>query len=285
MAASFDEIQRLCNSYAFLYLTLIFQYTYTVAPLIIRKVIDDSNDTHYIMHNSTNSTFSPGMSTLDIQLDFCGVYCTTALLSHAQTDKVLVLQSKFVSDSALTCTLVLQAAKLKHFLFNYRFSLLLMLVSSSKYCLMMRLNNRLNRGILLGNGSTPHDIHLLQVSSSTSLWKEDTSSHRWRLFIKQSNLILLNNFAAIAYIQQTWCHDLGVCFTMYWKSIFPGYELCCFPYGSISRNQPPVVKKSVQDFMFPYWEKKKKTKQSSLLFVSSVKIFPTRSRACSGDTE
>lgn len=43
------------------------------------KIINDSNNTHYVVHLLTAQAAFV-YNTLEIQLDFCGFYCTTALL-------------------------------------------------------------------------------------------------------------------------------------------------------------------------------------------------------------
>lgn len=119
------------------------------------KITNYSSNIHYVVHILTSQAALDSWCTAHGKF-----YLIFVALSASQncscpmTDKVLVLQHKFVSESVLTSTFILYALKLKHFLFTSTFPHPLALVNSSKHHLTRRQNNSLNRGILLGNSST-----------------------------------------------------------------------------------------------------------------------------------
>lgn len=159
-------VQGLCHPFSLFF----FQQTHTVATLIRMKITNYSSNTHYVVHILTAQAALDSWCTAHWKFSSISVALTASQnCSCPQTDKVLVLQHKLVSESALTCTFILYTLKLKHFLFTSRFSHPLTLVNSSKHRLTRRQKNSLNRGILLGNSSIPPDMYLPQVPSSPSL--------------------------------------------------------------------------------------------------------------------
>lgn len=239
------------------------------------KINNYGSTTHYVLHILKAQAALDSWCTAHWKFSLIFVALTASQnCSCPQTDKVLVLQHKFVSES---CTFILCTLKLKHFLSTCRFPHPLTLVNSSKHCLTRRQNSSLNRGILLGDSSTPN-THLTQASSSSSL-RPVMSSHRPQFFL-MSNLISHNNIPPILFIQQAWCHDSGVCFhdvhrkhvPRVWILLWINQEakknsrILCFHLGKILCFYPGKL-------------------LNSWIFVSSSKTSTPRSslRACSGE--
>lgn len=118
------------------------------------KITNYSSNTHYVVHTLTAQASLDFWCTAHWKFSLIFVALTASQnCSFPQTDKVLLLQHKFVSELALTCTFILFTLKCNHFLFTSRFPHPLALVNSSKHHLTRR-QNGLDRGILLGNSST-----------------------------------------------------------------------------------------------------------------------------------
>lgn len=119
------------------------------------KITNYSSNTHYVVHILTAQAALDSWGTVHWKFSLIFVALTASQnCSCPQTDKVLLLKHKFVSELALTCTFILFTLKLKYFLFTSRFLHPLALVNSSKHWLTRRQNNSLDRGILLGKSST-----------------------------------------------------------------------------------------------------------------------------------